>query len=1050
MRFISAMKVVSVIVCLTAAGLAQSTNAVISGLVLDPFGKVIVGAQIDIQNDYTGLLYTTKTDDAGIYAVSILPPGEYRVQVSKLGFKTLIKPGVVLSVQSALALNFTLPVGATSESVTVEGGGNELNTSDGSVSTVIERDFVENMPLNGRSFQDLLTLAPGVDQVPSYGGAAEASIGYAGDIVVNGQRTEGNNFTVDGVSANVGTQAGSFGAGAGVSGSLPALTSLGTTQGLASVDALEEFRTTTSTYSAEYGRSPGGQFAFITRSGTNSVHGSLYDYFRNDVLDANNWFNGYLGVPKAEERQDDFGGTLGGPVVIPRLYHGTNSSFFFVSYEGLRLRSPQAATQAEVPDATLRSEATPAIQPLLNAFPIANHGSDGKNDGFGYFVNAVSNPAHLDATSIRIDHRIGRNLSLFGRYADNPSGQTAYTEAVENSTQMRSRSVTTGASYLVKANQSNDLRFNYTESTARIANQSTNLGGATPLSLGSLPGPNGGGFPEKNSEFYAVFTFADFTTLRLGETPTDQQQWNVTDTHAWTVGNHSLKSGIDWRRLGTVLASENPVEEVAFTKATQVPVNSPAAGIAQTFGGLHDNPIYTNFSCFLEDEWKATRRFTLSAGLRWDVNPAPGNADGPVPYTVNQVTDLSTVQLAARGTPLWKTDWRGLAPRLGVAYQLHPSRTRNTVLRAGFGVFYDAGNETGSAGYQGIGYGSSQRIANASFPLTSSQLTLAPPSVSAPYGNTVFGFDPNLKLPYSLEYSAAVEQALTKRDTVTLSYVGSGARRLLTTFLTYPGQIGNPNFAPGTDLSLTQGRASSSYNAFQAQYQGSIVPGLEALISYTWSHAIDDASSNFSIYYLYRASSDFDIRHNLQAAVTYLTPAVRGGFLLKPLAEGWGIDLRLQALTGPPVDIIGTQTLDPATGVYLQYQPNLVSGQPLYLHGGSYPGGRAINFDAFEITPDGVQGNLPRNYARAFGAAQLDTAVHREIPIHDNLHLLFRVEAFNILNHPNFGSIYNNLAFGPGLFGYAYATLNNSLGSLDSLYQVGGPRSLQLTLRFAF
>lgn len=1050
MRSISTISVVILILCLAAVGTTQSTSAMISGLVIDPFGKIINDAEIDIQNDQTGILYRTRTDQAGIYAISILPPGEYRVQVSKSGFKTLIKPGVVLNVQSALALNFTLPVGATSESVTVEGGASELNTSDGSVSTVIERDFVENMPLNGRSFQDLLTLAPGVTQVPSYGGTGEASIGYAGDIVVNGERSEGNNFTVDGVSANIGTQAGSFGAGAGVAGDLPALTSLGTTQGLASVDSLEQFRTTTSTYSAEYGRSPGGQFSFITRSGSNSLHGSLYDYFRNDVLDASNWFNGYLDLSKAKERQNDFGGTLGGPVVIPRLYTGVNRSFFFLSYEGLRLTSPQAPGQVEVPDATLREQTPEALQPLLNAFPVANRGSDGKNDGFDYFAEAVSNPAHLDATSARIDHRVGQKLSVFARYADTRSGQTAYTEAVENSTETSSRSVTAGVSYLVKANQSNELRFNYTESTARISDESTDFGGATPLDLSSLPGPNGASFPKKNSGFDAVFTFADFTSLRLGELPTNQRQWNITDTHAWTLGPHSLKAGMDWRRLGTVLASENPFEEVAFTRAAQVPVNSPAAGIAQAFGGPNDDPIYINFSCFLQDEWKASERLTLSAGIRWDVNPAPGNASGPVPYTVNQVTDLSTVQLAPQGTRLWKTDWQGLAPRVGLAYQLHPSRTRNTVLRAGFGIFYDTGNETGSSGYQGIGYGSSERIANASFPLTSSELTLAPPSVLPPYNNTVFGFDPNLKLPYSFEYSAAMEQAFTKRDTVTLSYVGSGARRLLTTFLTYPGQIGNPDFAPGTDLSLTQGRASSSYNAFQARYQGSIIPGLQALVSYTWSHAIDDASSNFGIYYLYRASSDFDLRHNVQAAVTYFTPRIARNALLKTVAGNWGMDLRVQVRSGSPVDIIGNQTLDPATGIYLQYQPSLVSGQPLYLRGSSYPGGRAINFNAFQIPSDGLEGNLPRNFARGFDAAQLDMAAHREVPLRDTLHLEFRAEAFNVFNHPDFGAIYNNLTFGPGLFGYAYATLNNSLGSLDSLYQVGGPRSLQLTLKLGF
>lgn len=1050
MKSIPSFCLALLILCATQLGIAQSTNATLSGVVLDPIGRVIQNAEIQILNEATGVQFHGKTNEAGIYTVSVLPPGQYRVEVSKVGFKTLIKPGIVLNVQSAVALNFTLPLGATSESITVEGGASAINVTDGSVSTVIDRDFVENMPLNGRSFQDLLTLSPGVAQVSSYGGAGEGSIGYAGDIVVNGQRTEANNFTVDGVSANTGTQPGTFGAGAGVSGNLASLTSLGTTQSITSIDTLQEFRTTTSTYSAEYGRSPGGQFSFSTRSGTNRLHGSLYDYLRNDAFDANNWFNDYYSNPKGKERQNDFGGTLGGPVFIPRVYDGKNATFFFFSYEGLRLDSPQAAAPVEVPDDTLRQQAPASLQALLNAFPLANGGEDGSKDGFAYFINSISYPSYLNNTSVRVDHRIRDRLSLFGRYADTPSEQKSYVDAVQVATGMLNRAATLGATYNVTPHQSNDLRFNFTQSSGRISRLSTSLGGATPLDLGSLPGPSGSGFPVNNSELIAVFTFADFTSFTLGELPSAQHQLNVTDTHTWIVGKHNIKAGFDWRRLFTALAAENPVEEVAFTNQSQVLQNTPIVAYAQAFGGPQDEPIYTNVSSFLQDEWKVTPRLALSLGLRWDVNPAPTNANGSVPYTVNQVTDLSTTELAPQGTPLWKTDWHGIAPRFGVAYQVNPAARRSTVLRAGFGIFYDPGNADGSAGYQGIGYSSSQRVSAPSFPLSSQQLTLSPPSVATPYETTVFGFDPNLKLPYSLQYSAAVEQTLSKSDTLTFSYVGSGARKLLATFLTYPGEIGNPNFAPGTNLNLTQGRASSSYNSFQTQYQRNVSHGLQALVSYTWSHSIDDASNNFQIYYLYRASSDFDIRQNLQAAVTYLTPGVVTSKIFAPFLKNWGLDFRVQARSALPVDIIGTQTLDAATGVYLQYQPNLVAGQPLYQYGHGDPGGRVINYNAFQSASDGIQGDLPRNYARGFDAIQLDTAIRREFSLHDEFRFQFRAEAFNIFNHAVFGSIYNNLAYGPALFGHAYSTLNNSLGSLDSLYQVGGPRSLQLSLKLQF
>jgi hypothetical protein len=462
-----------------------------------------------------------------------------------------------------------------------------------------------------------------------------------------------------------------------------------------------------------------------------------------------------------------------------------------------------------------------------------------------------------------------------------------------------------------------------------------------------------------------------------------------------------------------------------------------------------NEPVYDYFSAFAQDEWKATGQLSLSSGFRWDLNPAPGNANGPVPYTVTQVDNLATTQLAPKGTPLWNTDWRGFAPRVGIAFQTRPGSGRNTVARAGFGVFYDPGNSQGSAGYLGIGFSSAAVIPAASFPLTSAQLTLPPPSVAAPYGGLIFGFNPNLRLPYSFQYNLAVEQSLGRKDSLTLGYVGSGARKLLTTFQTVPAALGNSNFAPSATLEVTQGRASSSYNSFQMKYQRELHQGLQALISYTWAHSIDNASSNFGIYYLLRASSDFDIRHNLQAAVTYLTPRVplSGGF--GHLLNNWGVDCRLQAHSALPVDVIGNLELSPPTGTYLQYQPNLVSGQPLYLHGPNYPGGRVINYNAFALPPDGLLGNLPRNYAEGFNLVELDTAIRRDLPIYERLHLQFRAEAFNLFNHPDFGPIYNYLVEGPQLFGQAFNTANSE-GNLNSLYQSGGPRSLQISLKALF
>src|SRR5271157_2336156 len=269
--------------------LAQSPNGVINGLVADPSNRVIVGADVVVVNDVTGVQYPTKTNDEGIYVLPNLPPGPYRLQVSKVGFKTIIKPDIVLNVQDALSINFTLPVGAFHEIVTVEGGAPLVNTENGTVSTVVDRHFAENLPMNGRSFQSLIELTPGVVLTTS-------NSVDTGQFSVNGQRANSNYWMVDGVSANIGISA-SPTPGSGLAGTLGSTNVFGGTNSLVSVDALQEFRIQTSTYAPEFGRTPGGQISIATRSGTNQFHGTAFEYFRNDILEANNWFNGYTNTP---------------------------------------------------------------------------------------------------------------------------------------------------------------------------------------------------------------------------------------------------------------------------------------------------------------------------------------------------------------------------------------------------------------------------------------------------------------------------------------------------------------------------------------------------------------------------------------------------------------------------------------------------------------------------------------------------------------------------------------------------------------------------------
>jgi hypothetical protein len=1053
--------ILRLLVLLTTAVFAQSTDSTISGLVLDPAGRAIAAAEVLVVSDATEVRYKGATTGEGIYAIPNLPPGSYRIQVSKIGFKTLIKPDVVLNVQSAVAINFTLPIGAVAETLTVEGGAPLVNTESAAVSTVVDRNYVQNMPLNGRSFQDLILLTAGVvTNSPQTTGTN----GSNGEFSVNGQRTESNYYTVDGVSANVGVAPG-FISTPGASGSLPSSTSLGTTQGLASVDALEEFRVQSSTYSAEYGRNPGGQFSFVTRSGTNDWHGTAFDYLRNDAFDANDWFNDFFHQPLPALRQNDFGGTFGGPLEIPRLYHGKDRTFFFVSYEGLRLLQPQAASINYVPVTAVRQSAAAVLQPVLNAFPVVNCTATIPNcvadlgNGLGGFVGGWSDPSRIDSVSARLDQIVNAKLALFFRISNtssiSQSRQTGVFFASPSdisSTTYNMWTYTLGASSRLSNRLSNELRLNYTSNDATSSIKLDAFGGAQPVDLLSLQAVH----PDSHgaSQVLIGFSFGSYLpALTQSNSDTLQRQWNLVESLALSIGRHQLKFGVDYRRLTPIGRPTDPLLYLQFNSPAAVQKNSLDVGEAVSNAAAF--PVYTNFSAFGQDDWRLTSRLSVSLGLRWEVNPAPGAARGNQPYTTTSQGNLSTLALAPEGTPLWQTSWFNFAPRLGAAYLLRSTSGWESVLRGGGGVFFDTGQQQGSLGYQGPGFSAFNLFGAlfgtpVSFPVPPAQVvpTIQNPPVAPYTSSLVVGFPTHLQLPYTLQWNASMQQGLGKSQAITLSYVGANGRRLLQeNGYDLPPSV-NPNF---NGVIFVRNGLTSSYDALQVQYQRRLTSGLQALASYTWAHAIDYGSQNMNLPYI-RGNSDFDIRHNLSAALSYNLPAAHGSKIATALLHSWGLDSRFTARTAFPVNLAGSPHVDPGTGRNVISQLNVIPGQPIYVSGKQYPGGRTINPNAFSPAPQGQAGDAPRNFARGFGATQMDLAVRRDFPIYERLKLQFRAEAFNIFNHPNFGSI--NAAYcpaGPGcMFGQASATLAQSLGVVSPLYQMGGARSLQFALKFMF
>jgi hypothetical protein len=1072
---------------------AQSETATVSGQVVDPSGLNITGAHVELVDIDRDTSTSVITNTTGLYTFPNVRPGRYRMAVTAAGFKVINVTGVTVNVQDHLEQNFKLAVGSISESMTVTADAYNVNTTDATVSTVVDRNFAENLPMNGRSFQSLIQLTPGVVLTANNGVDT-------GQFSVNGQRANANYWMVDGVSANIGINAGAT-PGSGIAGTLGSTSVFGGTNSLVSVDALQEFRIQTSTYAPEFGRQPGAQISIVTRSGTNQFHGALFDYFRNDALDANDWFNGFTNthpLPKAEEHQNDFGGTFSGPVV-------KDKTFFFFSYEGLRLRLPQTALTL-VPDASpldpfSRQFALAALLPYINAFPLPNGPEvldpNGNHQGVAQFNASYSDPGTLDAYSLRVDHRFNDRLTLFGRYNYSPSeltqrGSFASLSSV-SPTKFTTQTATLGMTWAISPVAANDFRVNYSSTDAFTSSYLDSFGGAVPLVSLPFPSP----FTAHNGSFeFTVFSLGNNDNLLAGALAHNlQRQINILDSVSLQKGPHGLKFGIDYRRLSPRLAPAAYIQNPVF-------LDVPSAETGTIFASPIDFSLpatflFRNLGVFAQDTWHILPRLTMTYGLRWDVDLVPSSVSGPEFNAVTgfNLSNLSNLALLPAGTPPYETKWSNVAPRIGLAYQVSDSQRWETVLRGGFGIFYDlasseAGNGVGSS--SAYPFGSINNIfgiplgGTATFPLNSAEASptpIVPPNASNL--QTLYAFDPNLESPYTLQWNVAVEQALGKEETLSISSIGAVGRRLIQTASIFSP---NPNLYVAQ---LVTNAGTSRYNALQLQFQRRLSHGLQALASYSWSHSIDTGSAG-SIgsgsnaltglnQNINRGPSDFDIRNAFSTGLTYDVPAPKYSALARALLRGWSTDNIIQARSAPPINVYYNIFGQLSNGFATNIRPDVVAGQPLYLYGSqcadvlvgpfepngqpvpSCPGGKGFNPAAFTLPPTDPttgfpvsQGNLPRNALRGFGLTQWDFAVHREFPIHESMKLQFRAEMFNVLNHPNFGPLDGDL--NDPKFGQSTQMLGQSLagpyglasGAFDPLYQLGGPRSIQFGLKLLF
>ncbi len=1022
----------------------------------DLMGDYVNGAQTAVVSDESkaeivklGLAYRMMTQFTSFVAVEEesavdgVAPRRVEVPVEAPAGSTATVAGLAAAIGSNCSVCATVNVSSTSESI--------MYTTHAQISTRAESRRVTDLPSRARSLQGFVLLAPGT---VSPGPTNPVSSTLA-NISVNGQRPASNQFSIDGVDGNFGIAPGGQSPGASVSGST-ALTATGGTNPIASVEATQELTIRTYGHSAEYGRSPGALVSIVSKSGTNSFHGSGFYLFDHEALDANDWFANSLALAKPRHRLNDFGGTIGGPIQRDHW-------FFFASYEGLRLRQPVVAF-TDVPSLAARQTAPANMQPLLNLYPLPNQPQ--RADGFAGHAASFANAGRHDALSLKIDGRPTDRLSLGGyltltNSSANERGASGLALNTLNHLSSRSRTVTGSMAYTLSSTMVAEAKVNYSRFTSRSLYELDTFGGAT------LPGAAVFSQPglSADSALFSADRNARNTQLMSGSgVASTQRQFNALG--AWTLvsGTHTIKVGADYRRIFPTIGLRGQEQSVLFDGVAQA-VTGTAARVNFFTRSESQRPVFNQVSIYGQDEWRVSSNLKLTYGLRWEVSPAPGGADQMRALAVDQIDDPARLAIAPAGTRRWETTYGNFAPRVGLAYQADDNG--DLIVRGSFGIRYDLGNAAvGDAYADSYPFlnGQSQFNAPFSFGATTPANSAA---VTVPFS----AFDPHLQLPYLIEWSASVERSLGYGQTISAAYVGNAGRRLL---LTNTLLNQNPDFE---FLRLTNNDASSKYHSLQLQFNRRLSRRLSGAVSYTLGKSVDDYSQDSAARALFRSPnlaeergpSDFDVRHIVAGYLSFEPPAASSGFL-RLLTRSWTVDSVFNIRSAAPVNVVYGV---PTSFGFLNLRPDLIAGAPLYVDDPTVAGGRRINAAAFSVPTDFRQGTLARNALRGFPLTQFNLGLRRQFKFTDDVKLTLGAEAANIFNHPNFAAPAGNDAslgtrFAPlapvapftslsanPTFGQSYTNAARSSwgipgSSFGPSYFPGAARTMKLSARLEF
>jgi hypothetical protein len=1058
----SRILVTSVVLLSLAVGTipGQTTTGTITGTVKDGSGAVVPGTQVVVLNEDTGLSRTLEADASGRYSALSLNLGSYRVTASHEGFQTQVRTGIVLTIGREAVVDLSLEVGTTSQTVEVAGEAPLVESTTASLGSLVDARTIRSLPLNGRSYDQLALLQPGVSLTsPGPTGGSAYAFGTGRRFTVGGQRPVSNSFLLDGTNVNDqgnGTPGGAAG------------TNLG-------VDTILEFKVFTNSFKAEYGKASGSVISAVTRSGTNALHGTAFEYLRNSALDARNFFDVTSSPPSF--RRNQFGGVLGGPIK-------KDKTFFFGGYEGFRqgLATTQTANvptvnarQGILPNGTI--PVNPVVVPYLNLYPLPNGRDFG--DGTAQFLSAPLVPTNEDNVMGRVDHQLTAKTNLFGRYAFDTDSVSAQQSIPINFLLQTTRRhyATLQTNSILSPRALNSFRFAVNRTISAVTPLYPVLGSSSvPPPTSFIPGQ------ELGAITVAAGGGAGALTALGTASGSDVRNWAFTifqwaDDFSYVVGKHSLKTGVDIQRMRDNTASTNFVRGSygfaslgAFLAGT--PANFTASwpvGVFPDWG--HRQSI---FAVYAQDDYTVNSRLTLNFGLRWETATDPKDARGQMSQLLSLYDPAMTVT-----DQFFRISKKTFEPRFGLAWRLNGSG--KTVLRAGGGIYHNQilPYAYGLNVFNPPFYGRFQ-INNPPFPNGYTVLTPNAPLNATP-------FTPEVKTPTNYQYNLSIQQQLLKSTVLQLAYVGNMGRHLQTereyntptpTFIN--GDLHNPFYPAGAPrinpvfgaIQLLEMSGNSSYNAMTVSLRKQSSAGFQGQIGYTYSKSMDHNSSvsqSDSVRSTQEimnpfdrnrdwALSDFDVRHAVVGSFSYLLPFRVASKALGAVVNGWTLDgiVTLQSgqpFTGRTPSGVGSNvsrdgSLFPADRPNLKpgASTNPTSGTSIGCTGlaaGTPVGTVSRWYDpcAFSLPLAGTYGNLGRNTIIGPGLMGLDSALEKNFKLSERANATFKFEMFNILNHANFGLPNTTALTGSG-------AANASAGIIT--YTLTTSRQLQFALRISF